>query len=96
MTLVVMAFLVGAAVGLIFRVWALVPITAVAAIATLGGEFVLGTDFTSAVASSCIAVVTLELGYGFGLLVRYTDGLVRNGSGAATKPLTKSHPLNRV
>jgi hypothetical protein len=92
MTLVIIAFLVGAAIGLVFSAWALVPVTAVGAIAALSVEFALGTGFSSAVASCCVAIVILELGYGFGLLVRNIDGFVRNGSGTATN----HQPLNRM
>jgi hypothetical protein len=77
--LILLAFLLGAVLGMRFKVFVLIPATGFALIAifatsTARGNSLSGTLIAAVLASSC-----LQIGYLLGIIARYSVALARAG-----------------
>lgn len=73
----IFSFLVGAVLAWGFRVWIIVPITLLAAIAAVIVELMHDGSFASAMGHVLVIGVLPQLGYGFGLFARHTLALLQ-------------------
>ena len=92
MLLVTIGVLVGSMCGLAFRAWALVPVTAVGAIAATVTELAQGSGWGPAAAFCCVVSLALQFGYGLGLVLRKIDRLAP----VAAEATTGTQGVNRV
>lgn len=65
----IVAFLLGACCGLVFRVWVLVPLGAVALIAVPAANMYSGASFGVAMMAGVAALISTQIGYAVGLVL---------------------------
>ncbi|MGY4626725.1 hypothetical protein [Bradyrhizobium sp. USDA 4486] len=79
------SFLVGAVLAWRFRVWILVPVTLLAAIAATLLALLHGEDFASTLSQAFLAGALTQIGYGFGLVGRHVLAVLRTPSATRSR-----------
>lgn len=77
LVLMLLAFLIGAVLGMRFKVLVLIPAIGFVLIAVLAGCFVGGESISITMATAVFAASCLQIGYLGGVATRYTTALAR-------------------
>ena len=89
-------FLVGAVLAWGFRVWILVPTTLLAMVTFVIIELAVGANAPAAIGYCLLFGPAPQIGYAFGLLVRYGLVLLRSPHSAPVAVLCKQRSLDQT
>ena len=77
--LILLAFLLGAVLGMRFKVFILIPAIGFALIAILAGGIARGNSVSGTLIVAVLASSCLQIGYLLGIIARYSVALTRAG-----------------
>jgi uncharacterized membrane protein YccF (DUF307 family) len=89
--LILLSLLIGAVLGMRFKVFILGPIIVANVIIMLVGGAVAGIDFSTLSLAAVLAIIGLQIGYFSGIITRFSMALARSGRSAKV-PRTELKP----
>lgn len=89
--LILLSFLIGAVLGMRYKVFILGPIIVANVTIILVGGAVAGVDFSTLFLATILAIICLQIGYFCGIITRYSMALARSGR-STKEPRTALNP----